>query len=129
MSHAPNWRIRRYWQQTGGLLIEHYHIPSKKKKNTRTNVVDAIIVQGVENEIWEGGLYDFTGKDIIIIQLEEDRQGMQFLGRAFSVRENLMLCQPRTLRTVAICHKHDEEMYRLCQEFSIEMLVIPEEDL
>lgn len=128
MSKSPNRRIRKYWEKVGGLLIEDYQIKPKKKNTTR-RVIDAIIVLGEEHRIWTEGSYNFTGKDIIIVQLKKEHQGMQFLGRAFSSRENMMLHQPRTLRTVAICHKHDAEMYRLCQEFAIEMEVISEAEM
>lgn len=128
MSKSPNWRIRKYWEKVGGLLIENYQIKPKKKNATRS-VIDAIIVLGEAHRICTEASYDFTDKDIIIIQLEKDHQGMQFLGRAFASRENMMLYQPHTLHTVAICYKHDAEMYRLCQEFSIEMVVISDSEM
>lgn len=129
MSRHENWRIRKYWEHEGGLLIEGFQVvPKKKNTGKGKQIIDGIIVLGEEKRIQTGGTYDFTDKDIIIIQTEKDPLGMQFLGEAFSSREAIMRYQPRSIRTVAICSRHDEEMYRLCEEFHIEMLVVPEGD-
>lgn len=118
-------RIRKYWQKVGGLLIEEFQAVAKKKSIQR-RTIDGIIIPGEETRRQHKTNYDFTGKDIIIIQTEKDRVGMYLLGQAFLSREAMMRYQPRSIKTVAICSKHDEEMYRLCEEFDIELVVIPE---
>lgn len=125
MSKHENWRIRKYWEQVGGLLIEEFQAVAKKK-NIQRRTIDGIIIRGEETCRQHKINYDFTGKDIIIIQTEKDRVGMYLLGQAFLSREAMMRYQPRSIKTVAICSKHDEEMYRLCEEFGIELVVIPE---
>lgn len=125
MSRNETARARKYWERIGGLLIEEFQtIPKKKNTGKDKQTIDAIIVLGEEQRIQSGGTYDFTGKDIIVIQLEKEHKGMQFLGEAFSSREAIMRYQPRSIKTVAICSRHDEELYRLCEEFNIEMVVI-----
>ncbi len=130
MSSNESRRIRKYWEQTGGLLIEKFQATPKKKtsnkKNANKQIIDAIIVLGEKKQIQEDGTYDFTDKDIIIVQTEKTAIGMQLLGEAFSAREKMMPYQPHSIKTVAICSKPDEEMFRLCQEFDIEMVVIPD---
>lgn len=125
MSRHETARARKYWERIGGLLIEEFQVvPKKKNTGKGKRIIDGIIVLGEEKRIQIGGTYDFTGKDIIIIQFEKEHKGMQFLGEAFSSREAIMRYQPKSIKTVAICSKHDEELYRLCEEFDIEMVVI-----
>lgn len=120
-------RAREYWERIGGLLIEEFQVGPRKKNSSKGKwVIDAIIVRGEENRIQTGGTYDLAGKDIIVIQIEREHRGMQFLGEAFSSREAIIRYQPRSIKTVAICSRHDEELYRLCEEFNIEMVVMPE---
>lgn len=125
MSSYQSKRIRKYWKQVGGLLIEEFQaIP--KKKSAEKQVIEGIIVLGEETRRQRGGIYDFTGKDIIVIHTKKDQVGMQSLGQAFQSREVMMRYQPRSIKTVTICSKPDEEMYKFCKEFDIEMVVIGE---
>jgi hypothetical protein len=114
---------RKYWERVGGLLIEEFQA-KPKKKNTGKHLVDGIIVLGEEKRVQSGGDYNFAGKDIIIIQLAKQQQGMRFLGEAFTSRERMIRYHPHSIKTVALCHRHDEEMYHLCQAFNIEMVVM-----
>jgi hypothetical protein len=81
MSKHETWRTRQYWKTVGGLLIEEFlAIPSNNKEDIAKRLIDGIIVLGEPNKIQSGGSYDFTDKDIIVVQTKANRLGMYLMG-------------------------------------------------
>ena len=129
MSKHETWRTRKYWEQSGGLLIEEFlAIKSNKAKSTAKRLIDGVIVLGEPKNIQSGGNFDFTGKDIIVIQTKASRLGMYLMGQAFFSKELMKRYNPKSIKTVAICGKNDSEMHNLCTQFSVEVVVYEESE-
>ena len=129
MSKHETWRTRKFWEITGGLLIEEYlAIPSSKDKSIGKRVIDGVIVLGEPTSSQVGGSFDFKGRDIIAVQTKANRLGMYLMGQAYFSREILKRFKPKSISTVAICAKGDVEMEKLCQKENIDVVIIPESE-
>ncbi len=129
MSKHETWRTRKYWESTGGLLIEEFRaIKGDNGAGIGKRHIDAIIVLGEETNRQVGGQYDFTGKDIIVVQTKGSRLGMYVMGQAFFSREIMKRFNPRSIKTVVICAAGDAEMESLCQLHDIEVVIYPHRD-
>ena len=130
MSKHESWRTKKYWENLeNGLLIEEFlAIPQSRDRSVGRRLIDGVIVLNVEKAIQYGGTFDLEGKDIIAIQTKATRLGMSLMGQAFFTREILKRFKPKSIKTVAICGKGDIEMEKLCEQASIEVVVIPESD-
>jgi len=129
MSKHETWRTRKYWESVGGLLIEEFRaIKEDKGSGTGKRHIDAIIVLGEETDRHVGGQYDFTGRDIIIVQTKGSRLGMYVMGQAFFSREIMKRFRPRSIKTVVICAAGDTEMESLCRLYDIEVVIYPDRD-
>jgi hypothetical protein len=127
MSKHETWRTREYWREVGGLLIEEYHaIKGHKERGVGKRAIDGVIVLGEPRSIQTGGVYDFEGKDLIVIQTKSGRLGMYLMGQAYFTREIMRRFNPRSIRTVAVCGQPDHEMEALCSQADIEVSVIPD---
>ena len=127
MSKHETWRTRKYWSSIGGLLIEEFTAISGDSKNEiGKRLIDGIIVLDEPKHIQTGGKFDFTGKDIIVLQTKKERLGMYLMGQAFFSREIMKRYNPNSIKTVAICGKRDREMEAICSRFGIEVAVIDE---
>jgi len=114
---------RKFWSETGGLLIEEFHVIKGGSRNTN-RWIDGLIVLGEENQIHPGKTFDITGKDVIIIQTKNRRLGMGLIGQALLSR---MLVEehhkPASVRTVAVCINHDEILGPLAERLGVEVVV------
>ena len=129
MSKHETWRTRKYWESIGGLLIEEFlAIRLNRKDGIGKRLIDGVIVLGEEKNIQIGGQHDIEGKDVIAIQTKSTRLGMYLMGQAYFSREILKRFNPKSIKTVAICGEGDPEMGKLCKEFGIEVVVIPESE-
>ena len=129
MSKHETWRTRKYWGSVGGLLIEEFlAVKNNTDKTVAKRLIDGVVVLGEPSKIQAGGSFDFTDKDIIVIQTKSDRLGMYLMGQAFFSKELMKRYNPRTIRTVAVCGKNDSEMRLLCEQFSVEVVVIEESE-
>lgn len=127
MSKHETWRTRKYWNSIGGLLIEEFTaIPGDSKNEIGKRLIDGIIVLDEPKHIQTGGKFDFTGKDIIVLQTKKERLGMYLMGQAFFSREIMKRYNPNSIKSVAICGNRDREMEAICSRFGIEVAVIDE---
>jgi hypothetical protein len=127
MSKHETWRTREYWREVGGLLIEEFHaIKGDKELDIGKRAIDGVIVLGEPSAIQTGGVHDFKGKDLIVIQTKSDRLGMYLMGQAYFSREIMRRFNPRSVKAVAICGRTDAEMVALCSQADIEVRVIPD---
>ena len=126
MSKHETWRTRKYWQGVGGLLIEEF-IAVKPTKNQAVRVIDGVIVTGRETEIHEKNFFDIAGQDVICIQTKKGRLGMNVMGQAFFSRELLERFNPKSIKSVIVCGKDDQLLRKLCDQYEIEVAVIPDE--
>jgi hypothetical protein len=129
MSKHESWRTRKYWEATGGFLIEEFlAIPPSKDKLSGKRLIDGVIVLGVNKGVQVGGTYNLEGKDIIAVQTKAHRLGMYLMGQAFFSKQILQRFKPKSIRTVAICGKADKEMEILCKANAIEVVVIKDSE-
>lgn len=125
MSKHEAWRTRHYWHTIGGLLIEEFQaVAGNNNENIARRLIDGIIVPSEPGGIQRGGSFDFTGKDIVVVQTKSNRLGMYLMGQAFFSREIMKRYRPRSIKTVAICGKGDAEMQMLCHQHDIDVAVI-----
>ncbi|OED50893.1 hypothetical protein ACH42_00565 [Endozoicomonas sp. (ex Bugula neritina AB1)] len=126
MSKKETWRLREYWQQTGGLLIEEFMMVRKKHDGSvGRRLLDGLIILGEETAAAETKDISIEGKDIIVVQVKGGRLGMYLMGQAYFSGLLLKKLKPRSIKVVAICARSDIEMEKLCQEHDIEVVVIP----
>ena len=127
MSKRETWRTRKYWESVGGLLIEEFILVAKSRDGRQAQrLLDGLIVLGEEERIENAHSFPIEGKDVIALQTKANRLGMYLMGQAYFSRELLKSFNPKSIRTVTICGKGDEEMERLCRERDIEVVVIVE---
>ena len=69
MSQKETWRTRKYWSQTGGLLIEEF-LAVNGTKTVGRRPIDGVIVLNEESSIHDGNFYDIEGK------ITEDNTGV-----------------------------------------------------
>lgn len=81
---------------------------------------------GEKEGLQTGGTYNLKDKAIIVIQTKSNRLGMTLMGQAFFSRELIKRLKPKSIKTVAIAGKGDEEMEVLCKKFKIEIGIIDE---
>ena len=82
MSKHESWRTRKYWSNTGGLLIEEFLAVRTTKANGQ-RLIDGVIVLNEETRIHDSNVYNIEGKDVIVIQTKRSRIGMYLLGQAY----------------------------------------------
>ena len=126
MSKKETWRLKQYWQQTGGLLIEEFMMVAKKPDGSvGRRLLDGLIVLGEETGTCDMNDVSIKGKDVIVVQVKASRLGMYLMGQAYFSGLLLKRFKPKSIRVVAICGKSDTIMDGLCQEHGIEVVVIP----
>jgi hypothetical protein len=123
MSKHETWRTRKYWEQTGGLLIEEFVAVSGTKTYGR-RPIDGLIVLNEDKAIHKGKSYNIEGKDVVIIQTKSGRIGMYLLGQAYFSKFLIERHKPRSIRCVAICGKTDAIMEELAQKHNVEIVEI-----
>ena len=123
MSKHETWRTEKYWKTVGGKLIKEFYAICQSKENGK-RIIDGLIILNEPNSISKKHYEDVEGKDIVIIQTKGNRLGMYLMGQAFFSREIMKRFKPKSIRTVAICGKDDEEMRKLCEKFDIEVFVV-----
>ena len=126
MSKHETWRTRKYWHSIGGLLIEEF-VTVKPTKDHAVRIIDGIIVIGHETVIHEKNHFDLSGQDVICIQTKKGRLGMNVMGQAFFSRELLKRFNPKSVKSVIVCGKDDQLLRKLCAQYEIEVVVIPDE--
>lgn len=127
MSQKETWRLRQYWQETGGLLIEEFMMVARKPDGSvGRRLLDGLIVLGEEHAIGTDKNISLEGKEVIVVQVKDSRLGMNLMGQAYFSGLLLKKFKPRSIKVVAICSKSDLEMERLCHEHDIKVVVIPD---
>lgn len=125
MSKHETWRTRKYWERTGGLLIEEFIAVSATKTQGR-RPIDGLIVLNENKAIHNGNTYNIEGKDVIVIQTKSGRLGMYLLGQAYFSRFLIELHNPRSIKCVAICGRGDTLMEELAKKHNVEIIEINE---
>ena len=127
MSKHETWRTRKYHKSIGGLLIEEFRaVPASKDVGRR--LIDGVIVLGEKENTYAGRTYDLSNRDVIAIQTKSSRLGMYLMGQAYFTREILKRFNPKSIKTIAICGKGDTEMEALCENFGINVVIIPDSE-
>ena len=126
MSKHETWRTRKYWESIGGLLIEEF-VAINPSPDQGIRIIDGIIVLGQPKQIHEKNYYDIAGQDVICIQTKKNRLGMNVMGQAFFSLELLKRFNPKSIKTVIVCGKDDLVLRKLCDQYEMEVVVIPEE--
>ncbi|MEJ5309917.1 MAG: hypothetical protein WHX52_09100 [Anaerolineae bacterium] len=122
MSKLETPLTRRYWQETGGTLVEEFlAVPGGPDRGKR--LIDGIIIIGdpFERQTAEGVVLE--GKHIVVIQTKAARLGMYLLGQAVFSARLMERFQPASIRSVAICTKGDSVLEPLAREYGIEVVV------
>ncbi|NNK40867.1 MAG: hypothetical protein HKP45_09470 [Winogradskyella sp.] len=127
MSQKETWRTRKYWSQTGGLLIEEF-LAVNGSKTVGRRPIDGVIVLNEETRVHDGNFYDIEGKDVIVIQTKSNRIGMYLLGQAYFSQFLINKFNPRSIKSIAICGKYDDVIGQLAKDHGIEVVVISESE-
>ena len=123
MSKHETWRTRKYWEQTGGLLIEEFIVVNPSAERG-TRLIDGVIIVGQQTQIHASKSFDIAGHDIICIQTKKSRLGMSVMGQAFFSRELLQKLNPASIKSVIICGQDDHVLRQLCNQYQIEVVVM-----
>jgi len=115
---------RRYWQETGGTLIEEFlAVPPGPHQGARR--LDGLIVLDGPTELRRGGCLDLSGKAVAVVQTKSARLGMYLLGQAVLSGRIIQSFNPASIRSVAICTAGDAVLEPLAKEFGVEVVVYP----
>ena len=127
MSLHETWRTIKYWEEIGGTLILEY--PAVKgNKNTGKRLFDGIIIIDGERKIYNNKFIPVENKDIIVVQTKKNRLGMYLMGQAFFSREIMYRYNPKSVKTVAVCGKNDEELKAICEKYEIYICIITDDE-
>ena len=122
MSKLETPLTRRFWQETGGTLVEEFlAVPSGMNHGKR--LIDGVIILGVDFECRNTKDVDVKGKHIVVIQTKASRLGMYVLGQAILSARLMERFQPASVRSVVICTKGDAVLEPLAKEFGIEIII------
>jgi len=123
MSKLETDLTRKYWHSVGGTLIEEF--PAVKKgKDHGLRLMDGVIVLGEEKKIAKASEVTLEGKDIIVVQTKANRLGMSLMGQAIFSKELMKSFQPKSIKSVAICTKHDSVLETLLENYDdVEVVV------
>lgn len=127
MTNHETWRTRQYWQSVGGLLIEEF-MAVRPGKNHSRRVLDGVIVLGEPEGIHPKNFFDIKGREVICIQTKRVRIGMLLLGQAYFSKFLLEQYQPKSIKSVAICGRHDAVMMQLAAAHNVEVVVIEDKE-
>lgn len=125
MSKHETWRTRKYWEQTGGLLIEEF-IAVHGTKNKGRRSIDGLIVLNEDAAIHTNNIYEIAGKDVIVIQTKSGRIGMSLLGQACFSKFLIESHKPRSIKCVAICGRTDAVIEELAKKHDVDVIEINE---
>ncbi|MDA7877835.1 hypothetical protein N9A89_07200, partial [Akkermansiaceae bacterium] len=128
MSKHETWRTRLYWNSVGGLLIEEFRaIQRNLKDNISNRDIDGIIVLDEPKSIQHAGTFDFNNRDLIVVQTKPNRLGMGVMGQVLFSKEIMRRFNPRSMKLVVVCGRIDVELAQICEEYEIEVIVIPDD--
>ena len=113
---------RRFWLETGGTLIEEFRAVSRRS-GRGPRLIDGVIVPDAEFALAKTGDIDIAGRDIIVVQTKDMRLGMYLLGQAYFSIRLMEEFHPRSIRSVAICTRHDDVLEPIAREEGIEVVV------
>lgn len=114
----------RYWQQTGGTLVEEFlAVPGRPDRGKR--LLDGVIILGEPFERRPARDVGIEGKDIVVIQSKAARLGMALLGQSFFSACLMERFRPASIRSVAICMKGDAVLEALAREYGVDVIVYP----
>lgn len=120
-----------YWKRLGKgtLLLEYPIVKTNPSENIQRRNVDGIILLNGKFEKIEGKdalkNYSLKDQDIICIQTKNRPKnlGMSVMGQAlFSQKIIEQFHQPKSIKTVILCHKVDSFLAQLLEEFEIEVV-------
>jgi len=124
MSKLETPLTRRYWEETGGSLIEEFlAVPGSTDRGKR--LLDGVIIPGEAFERKSARAVDLEGKNIIMVQTKVGRLGMYLLGQALFSARLMERFRPVSIRSVAICTKGDAVLEPLAKEYGIEVVIYP----
>lgn len=124
MSKLETPLTRRYWEETGGSLIEEFlAVPGRTDRGKR--LLDGFIIPGEAFERKSARAVDLKGKNIIVVQTKVGRLGMSLLGQALFSARLMERFRPVSIRLVAICTKGDAVLEPLAKEYGIEVVIYP----
>ena len=122
MSKLETPLTRRYWEETGGTLIEEFlAVPGSADRGKR--LLDGVIVLDEAFERKSAKAVELEGKNIIVVQTKASRLGMYLLGQALFSARLMERFRPASIRSVAICTKGDVVLEPLAKEYGLEIVV------
>ena len=124
MSKHETPMILRYWEETGGTLVEEF-LAVRRAKGQGQRLLDGVIVHDGQTRRLRNRDYDpddLRGRDIIVVQAKRNRLGMYLLGQALFSRELMKRFSPRTIKTVALCERDDATLGPLAERHCIEVV-------
>jgi len=115
---------RRYWQETGGTLVEEFlAVPLGPDCGKR--LIDAVIILGEPFERRSAKSVEIEGKNIIVVQTKATRLGMYLLGQAVFSARLMERFRPASIRSVAICTNGDAVLEPLAKDYGVEVIIYP----
>jgi len=122
MSKLETPLTRRFWQETGGTLVEEFlAVPPGIAHGKR--LIDGIIVLGGAFECRTTKDVDIKGKHIVVIQTKASRLGMYVLGQAIVSARLMERFQPTSIRSVVVCTKGDAILEPLAKQYGVEVII------
>jgi hypothetical protein len=113
---------RRFWLETGGTLVEEFRAV-RRGRDRGQRLIDGVIIPEGEFGIRHTDDVDIAGQDVICVQTKDSRLGMYLLGQAYFSISLLQEFQPHSIRSVAICTRHDDVLEPIAREEGIEVVV------
>ena len=119
----------RYWEETGGTLVEEARIVEAGTEN-RWRDVDALLLLDGPRERHPRRCWcpDLTGRQVVVVQTKAAPLGMSLLGQAFFSRALVLKrFRPAAVRAVVLCTRGDAVLTAVARDHGIEVVVYPSE--
>ncbi|MCA9470087.1 MAG: hypothetical protein KC643_32205 [Nitrospira sp.] len=126
MSKHETPMVRRYWRKIGGTLIEEFQVVARTPKNAR-RLIDGVIILGGPRKRMSWRDVTVKGKDVLVIQAKASRLGMYLLGQAIGSAELMKRLKPKSIRSVILCSRDDEEIRGILNRYrfiSVEVMKV-----
>ncbi|MDD3534375.1 MAG: hypothetical protein PHR27_10180 [Candidatus Cloacimonetes bacterium] len=122
MSKLETPLTRRFWQETGGTLIEEFPAVRRSKTNG-ARLLDGLIVLGGKKRIARPDEIEIAGQDVIVVQTKASRLSMPLAGQALLSAKLMERFEPASVQSVAVCTKGDSVLEPLLEQFGIRVVV------
>lgn len=127
MSPNETAMLRRFWNETGGTLIEEFCAVSWQREQQGRRLIDGVIV--LDGPYCRSDLDTASsrrlvrGQDLFVVQVKPRRLSLPLLGQAFFSAALMKRLSPGRVEAVALCRRGDSALESLADCYDVRVEV------